>query len=86
MKTKLGNEYTEATMVELKKSMPNAVALSKDREFFEMMLDAAMVAHKVEKGLPPSSPEEAKQMADAKRMSENVTEFLRRPSSGDTIQ
>ena len=31
MKTKLGNEYTEATMVELKKSMPNAVALSKDR-------------------------------------------------------
>jgi hypothetical protein len=86
MKTKLGNKYTEANMVELKKSCPNAVALGKGREYFEMMLDGLMIADKITKGLPPSSQAEAGAMAEARRMSENVSEFLRHPSSGDTLQ
>lgn len=62
MKTPLGYDYTEKTIDELRKLSPNAVAQGKGREYFETMLDGLILADKMAKGLPPSSPEEAKQM------------------------
>jgi hypothetical protein len=56
-------------MNELRDAMPHAVARGEGREFFERILDGVMIAHKLEKGLPPSSPEEARQMQIAHDLS-----------------
>jgi hypothetical protein len=85
MKTPLGNIYTDKTMAEIRKLCPNAVARGEGREFFEMMLDSLIIANKIEKGLPPSSPAEAKEMNEARRMSGNVMEMMRPPSNRDTL-
>lgn len=85
MKTPLGNIYTDKTMTEIRQLCPNAVARGEGREYFEMMLDSVIIANKIEKDIPPSSPEEAKQMDEARRMTGNVMEMTRLPSSGDTL-
>jgi len=57
--------------------MPRPVSSSASgREFFKTMLDG-LIADKIEKGIPPSSPGEAKQMDEARRLSRNVMEMLR---------
>jgi hypothetical protein len=66
MKTPLGYDYTEKTIEELRKLNPNAVAQGKGREYFETMLEGVILADKIAKSLPPSSPEEAKQMDEAR--------------------
>jgi hypothetical protein len=64
-KTAKGNEYTDKVMVLIREAMPNAVAEGRGRDFFEQMIDAMSLTMKMDKGLPPSSPQEEKDMAIA---------------------
>jgi hypothetical protein len=84
MKTPLGYDYTEKTIDELRKLSPNAVAQGKGREYFEALLDGVILADKITKGLPPSSPEEAKQM-DIARVGVRLFDARDTPTT-DTLQ
>lgn len=59
------SKYSDKDIAAVKALMPNALALGHGREFFEAMLDAIALAHKIEHGIKPANESEARTMREA---------------------
>jgi hypothetical protein len=67
-KTPLGYPYTENQWKELRRNLPISAARNEGREYYAKLMDACMIATKISDGLPPSSPEEAAAMDEARNL------------------